>query len=87
MTMSTQVLKCCDTPGDVEGDVGDGGLFRLLIPETGSVAHLRENLAAEGVALDREAPSKLDGTVPDSGEALPGRMRRLTASRHARRSV
>jgi pyridoxine 4-dehydrogenase len=59
----------------------------LLIPGTGSVAHLRENLAAEGVALDREALSKLDGMVPDPGEALPGWMRRLTASRHARRSV
>ncbi len=33
----------------------------LLIPGTGSVAHLRENLAAEGVTLDDEALRKLDG--------------------------
>jgi aryl-alcohol dehydrogenase-like predicted oxidoreductase len=32
----------------------------LLIPGTGSVAHLRENLAAERVALDREALRDLD---------------------------
>jgi len=32
----------------------------LLIPGTGSVAHLRENLAAEGVRLDAEALRKLD---------------------------
>ncbi len=33
----------------------------LIIPETGSVTHLRENLAAEGVTLDHEALRELDG--------------------------
>ena len=33
----------------------------LLIPGTASVAHLRQNLAAEGVTLDEEALRKLDG--------------------------
>jgi aryl-alcohol dehydrogenase-like predicted oxidoreductase len=33
----------------------------LLIPGTGSIAHLRENLAAEGVRLDDEGLRKLDG--------------------------
>ena len=33
----------------------------LLIPGTGSIAHLRENLAAEGVTLDDEAIRTLDG--------------------------
>jgi len=33
----------------------------LLIPGTGSVAHLRENLAAENVTLDHEALRELDG--------------------------
>lgn len=33
----------------------------LLIPGTGSVAHLRENLAAEQLTLDDDALSKLDG--------------------------
>jgi pyridoxine 4-dehydrogenase len=33
----------------------------LLIPGTGSVVHLRENLAAEGVTLDAEALRELDG--------------------------
>jgi diketogulonate reductase-like aldo/keto reductase len=37
----------------------------LLIPGTGTVAHLRENLAAEDVALDGEALRTLD--------AMPGR--------------
>jgi pyridoxine 4-dehydrogenase len=32
----------------------------LLIPGTGSVAHLRENLAAEGIALDDQALRDLD---------------------------
>jgi pyridoxine 4-dehydrogenase len=32
----------------------------LLIPGTGSAAHLRENLAAERVALDDEALRDLD---------------------------
>jgi aryl-alcohol dehydrogenase-like predicted oxidoreductase len=32
----------------------------LLIPGTGSVAHLRENMAAEGVTLDDEALRQLD---------------------------
>ena len=36
----------------------------LLIPGTGSVAHLRENLAAEGVTLDGEALHRLDGVAP-----------------------
>ena len=35
----------------------------LLIPGTGSVAHLRENLAAEGVTLDDEALRQLDDGV------------------------
>jgi hypothetical protein len=43
----------------------------LLIPGTGSVAHLRENLAAEGVALDDEARSTLEGVAPAAGGALP----------------
>ncbi|HEX7269358.1 MAG TPA: oxidoreductase [Streptosporangiaceae bacterium] len=33
----------------------------LLIPGTGSIAHLRENLAAEAVTLDDEALRALDG--------------------------
>jgi aryl-alcohol dehydrogenase-like predicted oxidoreductase len=33
----------------------------LPIPGTGSIAHLRENLAAEGVTLDDEALRELDG--------------------------
>ena len=33
----------------------------LLIPGTGSIAHLRENLAAEGGTLDDEGLRKLDG--------------------------
>jgi pyridoxine 4-dehydrogenase len=33
----------------------------LLIPGTGSIAHLQENLVAEGVTLDDEAVRKLDG--------------------------
>jgi pyridoxine 4-dehydrogenase len=33
----------------------------LLIPGTGSIAHLRENLAAQGVTLDDEALRQLDG--------------------------
>jgi diketogulonate reductase-like aldo/keto reductase len=33
----------------------------LLIPGTGTVAHLRENLAAEDVALDGEALRTLNG--------------------------
>jgi aryl-alcohol dehydrogenase-like predicted oxidoreductase len=33
----------------------------LLIPGTGSVDHLRENLAAEGVTLDDQALRTLDG--------------------------
>jgi aryl-alcohol dehydrogenase-like predicted oxidoreductase len=35
----------------------------LLIPGTGSVAHLRENLAAEGVALDDEGLRQLDAVA------------------------
>jgi aryl-alcohol dehydrogenase-like predicted oxidoreductase len=35
----------------------------LLIPGTGSVAHLRENLVAEGVTLDDEALRTLDGVA------------------------
>jgi aryl-alcohol dehydrogenase-like predicted oxidoreductase len=35
----------------------------LLIPGTGSVAHLRQNLAAEGVTLDAEALRTLDGVA------------------------
>jgi aryl-alcohol dehydrogenase-like predicted oxidoreductase len=33
----------------------------LLIPGTGSIAHLRENLAAEGVTLDDQTLRQLDG--------------------------
>ena len=36
----------------------------LLIPGTGSVAHLRENIAAEGVTLDDEALRQLDAVAP-----------------------
>jgi aryl-alcohol dehydrogenase-like predicted oxidoreductase len=36
----------------------------LLIPGTGSVAHLRENLAAEGVTFDDEALRQLDAVAP-----------------------
>ena len=36
----------------------------LLIPGTGSVAHLRENLAAEDVTLDEEALRQLDAVAP-----------------------
>jgi pyridoxine 4-dehydrogenase len=35
----------------------------LLIPGTGSVAHLRENMAAEGVTLDEQALRQLDGVA------------------------
>jgi len=35
----------------------------LLIPGTGSTAHLRENLAAEDVRLDDDALHKLDGVA------------------------
>jgi pyridoxine 4-dehydrogenase len=35
--------------------------YVLLIPGTGCLAHLRENLAAEGVRLDDEALRNLDG--------------------------
>src|SRR5690349_10849658 len=41
----------------------------LLIPGTGSVAHLRENLAAEGVTLDGQALRDLDGVAGDSGSS------------------
>ena len=33
----------------------------LLIPGTAAIAHLRENLAAEDVTLDKEALRDLDG--------------------------
>jgi pyridoxine 4-dehydrogenase len=33
----------------------------LLIPRNGAIAHLRENLAAEGVTLDDEVLRTLDG--------------------------
>ena len=33
----------------------------LLIPGTGAIAHLRENVAAEAVTLDDEALRTLDG--------------------------
>jgi aryl-alcohol dehydrogenase-like predicted oxidoreductase len=36
----------------------------LLIPGTGSVAHLRENMAAEGVTLDDEALRQLNAIAP-----------------------
>jgi pyridoxine 4-dehydrogenase len=36
----------------------------LLIPGTGSVAHLRENLAAEGAALDEESLRQLNAIAP-----------------------
>src|SRR3984893_13592623 len=42
----------------------------LLIPGTGSVAHLRENLAAEVMTLDDEALRQLDGVAPPSRRAL-----------------
>jgi pyridoxine 4-dehydrogenase len=37
----------------------------LLIPGTASVAHLKENLAAESVTLDHEALRELDGVSPE----------------------
>jgi aryl-alcohol dehydrogenase-like predicted oxidoreductase len=40
----------------------------LLIPGTGSVPHLRENLAAESVRLDEEALRQLDGVAPPLSE-------------------
>src|SRR5215472_2911473 len=36
----------------------------LLIPGTGSVAHLRDNLAAEDITLDEEALRELDRIAP-----------------------
>jgi pyridoxine 4-dehydrogenase len=36
----------------------------LLIPGTGSVAHLRENMAAESVTFDEEALRQLDAVAP-----------------------
>ena len=36
----------------------------LLIPGTGSIAHLRENMAAEGMTLDDEALRQLDAIAP-----------------------
>ncbi|GAB4001114.1 hypothetical protein GCM10029992_35530 [Glycomyces albus] len=36
----------------------------LLIPGTGSVAHLEENLAADGIALDEEDLSRLERVTP-----------------------
>jgi pyridoxine 4-dehydrogenase len=36
----------------------------LLIPGTGSVAHLRENMAAEGLTLDDKALRQLDAIAP-----------------------
>jgi pyridoxine 4-dehydrogenase len=39
----------------------------LLIPGTGSVAHLRENLAAEGVTLDGQALRDVDGAAGAAG--------------------
>jgi aryl-alcohol dehydrogenase-like predicted oxidoreductase len=36
----------------------------LLIPGTGAIGHLRENLAAEGVTLDDEALRQLDAVAP-----------------------
>jgi pyridoxine 4-dehydrogenase len=41
----------------------------LLIPGTGSVAHLRENLAAEGLRLDHEALRQLDAIAPPPGKS------------------
>jgi aryl-alcohol dehydrogenase-like predicted oxidoreductase len=42
----------------------------LLIPGTGSVAHLRENLAAEGLTLDDEALRQLDAIAPWPGNPI-----------------
>ncbi|MGH3422008.1 MAG: hypothetical protein ACRDOD_20730 [Streptosporangiaceae bacterium] len=48
---------------------GEVGLAKTVyerfdhIPGTGSVAHLRENLAAEGVTLDGQALRELDGVA------------------------
>jgi pyridoxine 4-dehydrogenase len=47
----------------------------LLIPGTGSVAHLRENLAAEGVTLDDEALRQLDAVAPWPGRSVSSGMR------------
>ena len=43
----------------------------LLIPGTGSIAHLRENLAAEGVTLDEEALRQLDAVAPWPDDLSP----------------
>jgi aryl-alcohol dehydrogenase-like predicted oxidoreductase len=48
----------------------------LLIPGTGAIGHLRENLAAEGVTLDDEARRQLDAVAqwPDApAQAMWGR--------------
>ena len=47
--------------GRAFGRPAPDGRLDLLIPGTASVAHLRENLAAEGVTLDDEALRQLDG--------------------------
>jgi aryl-alcohol dehydrogenase-like predicted oxidoreductase len=39
----------------------------LLIPGTASVAHLKENLAAESVTLDDDALRELEGVSPERG--------------------
>jgi len=36
----------------------------LLIPGTGTVAHLRENMAAEDVTLDEDPLRRLDAVAP-----------------------
>ena len=45
----------------------------LLIPGTGSVTHLRDNLSAEDVRLDGDALRELDGIAPPPGQPLPAR--------------
>ena len=49
----------------------------LLIPGTGSVTHLRENLAAEGVTLDDEALRTLDGVGTRTDRVLRTAVGRL----------
>ena len=55
-----------------------------LIPRTGSVAHLRENLAAERMALDDEALRNLDAVAPWPDDPSPRCEAMTTAQDSAR---
>ena len=65
MLTSPVVIQTAARLGITPAQVALGWLLQLapnvlLIPGTGRVAHLRENLAAERVMLDREALRDLD---------------------------